>query len=338
MKNNRMKDKIKKMGTNKDLEFLMKGWGNPENTEALSKEYGEKQIIQDVSFEAQKGKIYGFLGPNGVGKSTTMNMITGYLPMSGGKVMIDGTDITESPVKAKRNIGYLPEIPPLYNDMTVAKYLGFMFDLKRVRLPKWEHITEICEMVKLMDVGDRIIKHLSKGYRQRVGFAQALLGYPPVLILDEPTVGLDPAQIIEMRSLIRELGKKHTIILSSHVLSEIEAVCDKIIIIDHGKIAAQGKISELTGSGKGTRMIRIQAEGREQSIYSVLKNIDSVVNVFKKGEVEKGCYEFAVESRTDIRRVLYRAVSKADFTILLMQPQGHTLEETYLDIISGRDI
>ena len=224
------------------------------------------------------------------------------------------------------------------NDMTVAKYLGFMFDLKRVRLPKWEHSTEICEMVKLMDVGDRIIKHLSKGYRQRVGFAQALLGYPPVLILDEPTVGLDPAQIIEMRSLIRELGKKHTIILSSHVLSEIEAVCDKIIIIDHGKIASQGKISELTGSGKGTRMIRIQAEGREQSIYSVLKNIDSVVNVFKKGEVEKGCYEFAVESRTDIRRVLYRAVSKADFTILLMQPQGHTLEETYLDIISGRDI
>ena len=304
----------------------------------LTKHYGKHTALDDISFRLEKGDILGFLGPNGAGKSTTMNIITGYISGDSGDVLIDGRNILDDPTGAKKNIGYLPEIPPRYNDMTVAKYLGFMFDLKRVRLPKWEHITEICEMVKLMDVGDRIIKHLSKGYRQRVGFAQALLGYPPVLILDEPTVGLDPAQIIEMRSLIRELGKKHTIILSSHVLSEIEAVCDKIIIIDHGKIAAQGKISELTGSGKGTRMIRIQAEGREQSIYSVLKNIDSVVNVFKKGEVEKGCYEFAVESRTDIRRVLYRAVSKADFTILLMQPQGHTLEETYLDIISGRDI
>ncbi len=304
----------------------------------LTKHYGKHTALDNISFRLEKGDILGFLGPNGAGKSTTMNIITGYISGDSGDVLIDGRNILDDPTGAKKNIGYLPEIPPLYNDMTVAKYLGFMFDLKRVRLPKWEHITEICEMVKLMDVGDRIIKHLSKGYRQRVGFAQALLGYPPVLILDEPTVGLDPAQIIEMRSLIRELGKKHTIILSSHVLSEIEAVCDKIIIIDHGKIAAQGKISELTGSGKGTRMIRIQAEGREQSIYSVLKNIDSVVNVFKKGEVEKGCYEFAVESRTDIRRVLYRAVSKADFTILLMQPQGHTLEETYLDIISGRDI
>ena len=304
----------------------------------LTKHYGKHTALDNISFRLEKGDILGFLGPNGAGKSTTMNIITGYMSGDSGDVLIDGRNILDDPTGAKKNIGYLPEIPPLYNDMTVAKYLGFMFDLKRVRLPKWEHITEICEMVKLMDVGDRIIKHLSKGYRQRVGFAQALLGYPPVLILDEPTVGLDPAQIIEMRSLIRELGKKHTIILSSHVLSEIEAVCDKIIIIDHGKIAAQGKISELTGSGKGTRMIRIQAEGREQSIYSVLKNIDSVVNVFKKGEVEKGCYEFAVESRTDIRRVLYRAVSKADFTILLMQPQGHTLEETYLDIISGRDI
>ena len=304
----------------------------------LTKHYGKHTALDDISFRLEKGDILGFLGPNGAGKSTTMNIITGYISGDSGDVLIDGRNILDDPTGAKKNIGYLPEIPPLYNDMTVAKYLGFMFDLKRVRLPKWEHITEICEMVKLMDVGDRIIKHLSKGYRQRVGFAQALLGYPPVLIRDEPTVGLDPAQIIEMRSLIRELGKKHTIILSSHVLSEIEAVCDKIIIIDHGKIAAQGKISELTGSGKGTRMIRIQAEGREQSIYSVLKNIDSVVNVFKKGEVEKGCYEFAVESRTDIRRVLYRAVSKADFTILLMQPQGHTLEETYLDIISGRDI
>lgn len=304
----------------------------------LTKHYGKHIALDDISFKLEKGDILGFLGPNGAGKSTTMNIITGYISGDLGDVLINGKNILDDPTGAKKNIGYLPEMPPLYNEMTVAKYLGFMFDLKRVRLPKWEHITEICEMVKLMDVGDRIIKHLSKGYKQRVGFAQALLGYPPVLILDEPTVGLDPAQIIEMRSLIRDLGKKHTIILSSHVLSEIEAVCDKIIIIDHGRIAAQGKISELTGSGKGTRMIRIQAEGREQSVYSVLKSVDNVTNVIKKGETEKGCYEFSVESTSDIRRAVYRAVSKADFNILLMQPQGHTLEETYLDIISGRNI
>lgn len=304
----------------------------------LTKHYGKHIALDDISFKLEKGDILGFLGPNGAGKSTTMNIITGYISGDSGDVLINGKNILDDPTGAKKNIGYLPEMPPLYNEMTVAKYLGFMFDLKRVRLPKWEHITEICEMVKLMDVGDRIIKHLSKGYKQRVGFAQALLGYPPVLILDEPTVGLDPAQIIEMRSLIRDLGKKHTIILSSHVLSEIEAVCDKIIIIDHGRIAAQGKISELTGSGKGTRMIRIQAEGREQSVYSVLKSVDNVTNVIKKGETEKGCYEFSVESTSDIRRAVYRAVSKADFNILLMQPQGHTLEETYLDIISGRNI
>jgi len=304
----------------------------------LTKHYGKHTALDDISFKLEKGDILGFLGPNGAGKSTTMNIITGYISGDSGDIVINGKNILDDPTGAKKNIGYLPEIPPLYNEMTVAKYLGFMFDLKRIRLPKWEHITDICEMVKLMDVGDRIIKHLSKGYKQRVGFAQALLGYPPVLILDEPTVGLDPAQIIEMRSLIRDLGKKHTIILSSHVLSEIEAVCDKIIIINHGKIAAQGKISELTGSGKGTRMIRIQVEGREQSVYSVLKSVDNVTNVIKKGEIDKGCYEFAVESKSDIRRAVYRAVSKADFNILLMQPQGHTLEETYLDIISGRDI
>ena len=228
----------------------------------LTKHYGKHTALDDISFKLEKRDILGYLGPNGAGKSTTMNIITGYISGDSGDVVINGKNILDDPTGAKKNIGYLPEIPPLYNEMTVAKYLGFMFDLKRIRLPKWEHITDICEMVKLMDVGDRIIKHLSKGYKQRVGFAQALLGYPPVLILDEPTVGLDPAQIIEMRSLIRDLGKKHTIILSSHVLSEIEAVCDKIIIINHGKIAAQGKISELTGSGKGTRMIRIQVEVR----------------------------------------------------------------------------
>ncbi len=303
----------------------------------ITKHYGKHTALENVSFTLEKGDILGFLGPNGAGKSTTMNIITGYISSDSGDVIINGINILDDPTNAKKNIGYLPEMPPLYNDMIVEKYLSFMFDLKKVRLPKKEHISEICKKVGIDDVQDRIIKHLSKGYRQRVGLAQALLGNPPVIILDEPTVGLDPAQIIGIRKLIRELGEKHTIILSSHVLSEIEAVCDKIIIINNGKIAAQGATDELTGSGKGTRIIRLEIEGREQAIYSALKNTDNVISVNKIGETEKGCYAFTVESKKDIRRAVYRAVSRTDCNILMMQPQGHSLEETYLNIISGKD-
>ena len=223
----------------------------------LTKRYGSSLALDDISFQVKKGDILGFLGPNGAGKSTTMNIITGYLSSDSGEVLIDGVSILDDPKEAKKRIGYLPEIPPLYNDMTVQKYLEFMFRLKRVSLPKKEHIDRICQSVSIEEVRNRIIKHLSKGYRQRVGLAQALLGDPPVLILDEPSVGLDPAQIIEMRKLILDLGKKHTVILSSHVLSEIQATCDKIVIIDHGKIAAAGKVDELTGVGKGTTVIRL---------------------------------------------------------------------------------
>ena len=226
---------------------------------------------------------------------------------------------------------------PLYNDMTVRKYLEFMFRLKRVQLPMREHIGTICQTVHIEDVSERIIKHLSKGYRQRVGLAQALLGDPPVLILDEPSVGLDPTQIIEMRKLIRELGQNHTVILSSHVLTEIQAVCDKIIIINNGKIAAEGKTDELTGTGKGTTVIRMVIEGREQGIYAALKNIDGVINVSRLGEAEKGCYEFLVESQKDIRRLIYRTIAKTDSNILLLQPAGHSLEELFLSIISGQN-
>lgn len=303
----------------------------------ITKHYGKQTALDDISFTLQKGDIMGFLGPNGAGKSTTMNIITGYISSDSGDVFINGINILDDPTSAKKNIGYLPEIPPLYNDMIVEKYLSFMFELKRVRLTKKDHISEICKKVGIDDVKDRIIKHLSKGYRQRVGIAQALLGNPPVIILDEPTVGLDPAQIIEIRKLIRELGEKHTIILSSHVLSEIEAVCDKIIIINNGKIAAQGNIEEITGSGKGTRLIRIEAEGREQAIYSTLRNTDNVININRIGETEKGCYAFTVESDKDIRRAVYRALAKTECNILLMQPQGLSLEETYLNIVSGKD-
>lgn len=302
----------------------------------LTKHYGRQLALDDVSFSLKEGDILGFLGPNGAGKSTTMNIITGYISSDSGVVRINGTDILEDPTTAKKNIGYLPEQPPLYRDMTVEKYLSFMFDLKRVKLPKKEHLQKICSTVGIDDVKGRIIKHLSKGYCQRVGLAQALIGDPPLIILDEPTVGLDPAQIIEIRKLIRELGKSHTVILSSHVLSEIEAVCDKIIIIDHGKIAAQGSTEELTGSGSGTRVLRLIAEGREQTLYSTLRSIDNVNAVHKKGEVEKGCFEFSIESSKDIRRAVSRAIAKTDSSILLLQPQAVSLEETYLDIISGK--
>lgn len=212
----------------------------------LTKRYGDIKAIDDISFTVDTGEVLGFLGPNGAGKSTTMNIITGYISSTSGTVTIDGSEILENPRETKSKIGYLPEIPPLYPDMTVQKYLEFMFDLKKVKLPKKEHIDEVMRLVRISDIGKRLIKNLSKGYRQRVGFAQALLGNPPVLILDEPTVGLDPKQIIEIRKLIRSLGKKHTVIFSSHVLSEISATCDRIIVIADGKLVANSKTDELS--------------------------------------------------------------------------------------------
>ena len=207
----------------------------------LTKCYGDIKAVDDISFTVETGEVLGFLGPNGAGKSTTMNMITGYISSTSGTVTIDGSEILDNPKETKKKIGYLPEIPPLYVDMTVRKYLEFMFDLKKVKLPKKEHIEEVIRLVRISEQSERIIKNLSKGYRQRVGFAQALLGNPPVLILDEPTVGLDPKQIIEIRKLIKSLGKKHTVIFSSHVLSEISATCDRIIVISNGKIVADAK-------------------------------------------------------------------------------------------------
>lgn len=219
----------------------------------LTKNYGNNTAVDDISFSVEGGEILGFLGPNGAGKSTTMNILTGYISSTEGSASVGGIDILADPIAAKRNIGYLPEQPPVYLDMTVNEYLNFVYELKGSKIPKKSHLNEICELVKITDMRKRLIRNLSKGYRQRVGLAQALIGNPPILILDEPTVGLDPKQIIEIRSLVKKLGKNHTVILSSHILPEVQAVCDKVVIINDGKIVADGTIKELSKDAKNAK-------------------------------------------------------------------------------------
>ena len=261
----------------------------------LTKFYGSIKAVDDISFTVETGEVLGFLGPNGAGKSTTMNMITGYLSSTSGTVTIDGCEILDDPIHAKSKIGYLPEIPPLYIDMTVKKYLEFMFDLKKVKLPKKEHIDEVMRLTKITEQADRIIKHLSKGYRQRVGLAQALLGNPPVIILDEPTVGLDPKQIIEIRKLIRNLGKKHTVIFSSHVLSEVSEVCDRIVVISKGKIVADAKTDELSAQVSGGQKLSLTAEGSTADITEAIKKIPAVKRVTKTGSNADGSGKYMIE-------------------------------------------
>lgn len=301
----------------------------------LTKTYVREKALDDVSFSVGEGEILGLLGPNGAGKSTTMNILTGYISCDSGSVEIAGIDMLDKPTKAKKAIGYLPEIPPLYNDMTVQGYLEFMFSLKKVRMPMKEHINSICEKVRITSVRNKLISALSKGYRQRVGLAQALLGDPPVLILDEPTVGLDPEQIIEMRRLIRELGKKHTIILSSHLLSEVQAVSDKIVIINNGRIVSEQTTSEMTKTGRSTNNLVVEIDGRKNTIQTLLSNIDGVTGVEYISETERGCHRFSVSSKRDVRRPLFKAIARTDFSILMMRPIEQSLEDTYLNIISG---
>ena len=302
----------------------------------LTKNYGRFTAVDNISFSAKPGEVLGFLGPNGAGKSTTMNMITGYISSTSGTVTIGGVDILDNPAEVKRNIGYLPEIPPLYMDMTVRKYLEFMFELKKVRLPKAEHIGEVINLVRIADVSERIIKHLSKGYRQRVGFAQALLGNPPVLILDEPTVGLDPKQIIEMRRLIKSLGKKHTVIFSSHVLSEVSATCDRIIVISKGKIVADAKTDELSSSISGEEKLRLDVEGSGSAALDALKVIPGVLKIRKIRDLGGNVSRYIVEYKTDIdiRKSVFNALVNANCVILDMQSGNETLEDSFLRLVA----
>ena len=306
----------------------------------LSKKYGSHIAVRNVSFTVNDGEILGFLGLNGAGKSTIMNIMTGYISMTEGSVKINGYDILLNPIEAKRHIGYLPELPPLYPDMTVKEYLHFMYDLKKVKLPKAPHIEEICRLVKIDDVYGRLIKNLSKGYRQRVGIAQALLGNPDVIILDEPTVGLDPRQIIEIRNLIHHLGRNHTVIVSSHILSEIQSVCDRIIVINNGSVIADGAPDTLSRSIAGSDVLTLRLGGDTSSIkVNAVKlngNIKGVSDVACLGSFEKDTndYSIFVEDGADVRNTVITRLSEQGYTVLTLSEAELDLEQLFLRLTS----
>lgn len=300
----------------------------------VTKHYGENIALNDINFSVGENTVVGFLGPNGAGKSTTMNIITGYISANGGSVTVGKYDTLDDPVEAKKLIGYMPEVPPLYQDMTVDEYLDFVYELKKVTLPKKKHLNEICAVTKIAEVRKRLIGHLSKGYRQRVGFAQALVGNPPVLILDEPTSGLDPKQIKEMRGLIKELGKNHTVILSSHILPEVQAVCDRIIIISSGRIVADGTPFELENNFSGAHTLTVRIEGETAEVKETLKAIKGVKAVRNFGEKEPGVFEYEIsqESGADIRRALFGVASKRNWPILSMSNGAMSLEDVFIKL------
>lgn len=301
----------------------------------LVKRYGDHTAVDHLSFQIEKGKIYGFLGPNGAGKSTTMNMITGYIASTEGKVIIDGHDILEEPEEAKKCIGYLPEQPPLYFDMTVLEYMKFAADLKKIsRKERESMIEEVMDMVKITDMKNRLIKNLSKGYRQRVGLAQAILGYPEVIILDEPTVGLDPKQIIEIRSLIKELKKKHTVILSSHILSEVSAVCDYVLIISHGRLVASDTPDNLSRLAEGSNTLNMLIKGEKELIENGLKEIDKIKETELAFNEEEGVWNVSVstEEKEDIREEVFLKMAELHCPILEMKSKKVSLEEIFLEL------
>ena len=301
----------------------------------LVKRYGDHTAVDHLSFKIEKGKIYGFLGPNGAGKSTTMNMITGYIASTEGTVTIDGHDILDEPEQAKKCIGYLPEIPPLYFDMTVLEYMNFVADLKKIPKDKKKSmVAEVMEMVKITDMKNRLIKNLSKGYRQRVGLAQAILGYPEVIILDEPTVGLDPKQIIEIRDLIKSLKEKHTVILSSHILSEVSAVCDYVLIISHGKLVASDTPENLGKLAEGSNTLNLIVKGEKDKIRTALGQIEGVKNVTVADAKEEHAWNVTVSTNedSDVREEVFFKMADAKCPILEMQSRKVSLEEIFLEL------
>lgn len=298
----------------------------------LVKKYGDHVAVDDLSLTVEPGKIYGFLGPNGAGKSTTMNIITGYLGATSGEVKINGHDIFKEPEEAKKCIGYLPEIPPLYVDMTVREYLDFVAELKKLEKSlRKRYAEEAMETTGITDVANRMIRNLSKGYRQRVGFAQAILGYPEIIILDEPTVGLDPKQIIEIRELIRKLGEKHTVILSSHILTEISAVCDHVFIISKGKLVASDATENLVSLMSGAQEIEVTVRTDASEAQKELASITEVSKVEVKNE-DAGELIVYAKKGADVRECVFRALAEKHFAVLEMHTIEKSLEDVFLEI------
>ena len=303
----------------------------------LTKHYGRIKAVDDLNFTVKKGEILGFLGPNGAGKSTTMNMITGYLPSTSGTVKVGGYDISQEPKEVKKRIGYLPEHPPLYMDMTIKEYLGFVCELKKVeKKQRKSQIDDIMELLRISDVKGRLIKNLSKGYKQRDGFAQSLVGNPEVLILDVPTVGLDPTQIIEVRKLIKALAKEHTIIFSSHIMQEVSAVCERVIIISKGKIVAIDTPENLSKSMGETARISIRIAGPKSSVLDVLQSVNGVKSVQVKTKVNDEEFDYVVDSdkEEDVRRPIFFELAKQQYPILELNSMNMSLEDIFLQLTS----
>lgn len=306
----------------------------------LVKAYGSHKAVDDLSLTVEPGRIYGFLGPNGAGKSTTMNILTGYIGATSGEVTINGHDIFKEPEAARRCIGYLPEIPPLYEDMTVWEYLLFAAELKKVaKENRIRYVEEAMELTHITDMQDRLIRNLSKGYRQRVGLAQAVLGYPEIIILDEPTVGLDPKQIIEIRDLIRRLGEKHTVILSSHILSEVKEVCDYIFIISQGKLVASDTTQNLLHHVQGEQKIELLTDENADAFVSVLYEIPGVSNVrTEENEDMTSRIIISTEGGADIRKDVFKKIAGAGLSVMEMHSTGRTLEDIFLKLTENKDV
>ncbi len=306
----------------------------------LVKRFGSKYAVDDISFTIGEGEIVGFLGPNGAGKSTTMNMVTGYMSSTSGTASIGGIDILDNPMEAKKLIGYLPEQPPLYTDMTIREYLNFVYDLKGCKLNRTKHLAEICDVVKIADdyKKNRLIKNLSKGYKQRVGIAQALVGNPRVIILDEPTVGLDPKEIIEIRSLIRTLGENHTVILSTHILSEVQAGCDRILIINSGKLVADEKTENLTSMIEGNRRLNARICGPQRDILRALRAMGEVTHAEVVGEREADSFVYMIESTAgvDIRKTLFNMLAQNGWPLIGLEQTGTNLEDIFISLVDKK--
>ena len=308
--------------------------------EHLVKRYGGTAFaLDDVSFEIGEGEIVGLLGPNGAGKSTAMNILTGYLSTTSGKASVGGIDILENPIEAKKLIGYLPEQPPVYPDMTVEEYLRFVYELKGCKFPREQHLAEIAEVTRIADVSRRLIRNLSKGYRQRVGIAQALIGDPKVIIFDEPTVGLDPKQILEVRNLIRNLGRNHTVILSTHILAEVQSVCERIIIINHGRIIANEKADDLARVIEDNTHFRYAIIGPKNEVADGLRGVAGVASVdaMNEREGEANCYLVEGARGTDVRRGVFKLCADKGYPILSIGAVGNDLESIFIRLVDRSD-